>query len=172
MSDCNKDFFAKTFLISGDSNFYYIILIVNDIYDIEIDYSDIQFVSQQDFPLIFDAMIYQFGRTGQKDGQAIFIFFIAKWGQIKDLREVEDRIAKKTAIFLPTSINFRPFNINSPKFSSFFAQLSLPVNTSSNIDSKAGFDIENNEKGNVNDFELLAAFFSTKSELKNQKVSK
>lgn len=86
--------------------------------------------------------------------------------------EVEDRIAKKTVIFLPTSINFRPFNINSSKFSSFFAQLSLLEDTSSNIESKAGFDIENNKKGNVNDFELLAAFFSTNSEPKNQKVSK
>lgn len=90
----------------------------------------------------------------------------------RSLKEIEDRIAKRTATSTPTSINVRLSNTNRPKFSSPLAQLTLPVDGTSDIESVVGFDVGDNEEGNINDSELLSALFLAEGELKNQKTSK
>lgn len=41
-------------------------------------------------------MIQRMGRAGRKRGPATFILFTPKWTQIKDAKEVEQRLAKHT----------------------------------------------------------------------------
>ena len=95
MSDCDKDLIAKAFLVSSDDNLNCIILVATDAYGMGINNPDIKLVIQWDFFITFDAMIQQLGRVGRKGRQSTFILFILKGSQIKDPKEIEDRIAKK-----------------------------------------------------------------------------
>lgn len=57
MSNWDKNLIAKAFLVLGDDNLTYIILVTTDIYGMRINNPDIKLVIQWDFPITFDAMI-------------------------------------------------------------------------------------------------------------------
>lgn len=71
---------------------------------------------------------------------------------------------KKFTISLSTNIKLS--NIKKPKFSRFFAQIIILVNIILDIKLIVDFEIKNIEK-NINNFNLLLAFFLAKSKLKN-----
>ena len=66
-----------------------IILIATDAYGIGINNLDINLVVQWDHPINFDSIIQCIGYIEWKRGQTIFILFIAKWSQVKDVTEIE-----------------------------------------------------------------------------------
>lgn len=65
-----------------------------------------------------------------------------------------------------SSTNVRLCNTNSSKFSSFFAEITVPADTISDIKSTASFKVGDVED-NINDSDFLSALFLAKGKLKN-----
>lgn len=73
------------------------ILVATDAYEMGIDNPDIKLIIQWDLQMSFDSMIQHRGRAGKPAGQqAVFILMTPKWTQVKDEKEIQDRIAART----------------------------------------------------------------------------
>ena len=59
--------------------------------------------------------------------------------KVKDSKEIENCIAKRTAISL--SNNVRLFHTNRPKFSNSLAQITVPADLMLNVESTASSEI-------------------------------
>lgn len=113
-------------------------------------------------------MIQQLKKADKKGGLFTFILFTPKQSQVKDPKKIKDRTIKNATT---SNTNFQLFNINRPKHSSFFAQITILAETIfSNTEFILEFDTEaeDNKKGKINDSKLLFALLATKSEITNQ----
>lgn len=173
MSAWDKDLIANLFLQPGDKNMKCTILVATDAYGIGINNLNIKLVMQWDFSITFDAMIQQLRRVGRKGGLSTFILFTPKWSQIRDPKKIKNRATKNATI---SSTNPQLFNTNRPKYSSFFAQITILAktifsDTKSILESDA--KAKDNKEGEINDSELLSALFAIESKITSQtKASK
>lgn len=146
------------------------ILVATDAYGMGIDNPDIKLVIQWDFPITFDAMIQRLGRAGRKGGLSTFIPFTPKWSQVRDSKEIEDRVTKNTTTSTTLTSKSQLSNTNRPKYSSPLAQTTVPAETAiSDTESIIDSDVENDKEKEANDSELLSALLPTESEVTNQK---
>ena len=93
-------------MICGDQNKKCTIVVATNIYKININNPEIQLVVQWDVLTTLDVMIQIFEKPGKDDKLSIFVFICPKWSNIKDHKELEQRLNKKNSIQL--SNNHRP----------------------------------------------------------------
>lgn len=97
----------------------------------------------------------------------MFILFISKWSQVKNFKEIKNRVTKNA---ITSSSNPQFFNINRPKQSNFLAQITIPVETTfSNIKFILEFDteIEGNKEEEIIDSKFLSALLALESKIIN-----
>ena len=167
MSNLDKDITAEVFKIDGDINTKCIILVVTDAYGMGINNPNIKLVIQWDLCMSFDSMIQQMGRARRKASQlAVFILMIAKWTQVKDEKEIQDRIAKRTDAANASSLLS---DSNRPKSKVVRpSPLSCKTNASDLSDSGSvmGSDIDDNFEDPATS--QLFALFTTDAEEETQ----
>lgn len=112
MSEWDKCVIPNTFAVPGNENTEYTILIVTDIYSMDIDNPDVKLVIQWDTPLLFDSMIQRMSQARRKGGASTFILFTFKWTRIKDQEEIEKRNA---GLSFSTAFNAQLSDSNWPK---------------------------------------------------------
>lgn len=117
-------------------------------------------------------MIQRLGRARRKDGQSTFIFFTPKCVQVQSLDEISKR--SSTAKSSSSGLKSQLSNSNQLKHNSSLIQIASAKDqisdTKSIADSIVRFDFDNN-KCNMNDFELLSAFIAIEAEIKAKKRS-
>lgn len=89
MSDWDQNLTVAAFCIPEDENLECIILVITDVYNMDIDNLDVKLVIQWDLILFFDSMIQKMSHARQKDGLLYFILFIPAWTVIKNQEEIE-----------------------------------------------------------------------------------
>ena len=163
MPDLDKTINAEAFKLSGETNTKCTILVATNAYGMGIDSPDIKLVIQWDLPMSFDSMIQRMSRAGRQAGlQTVFILMTPKWTQVKDEKEIQDRIAARTDAANTSSLLS---DLNRPKTKGLKASpLSCETNAedSSDAESLASSDVD--KDFDDSETNQLFALFATEAE--------